>query len=536
MAADSSVRTPMPVRRPAPRGETRSVPGASPTVTTASSTRTRGTSSLRMPREPRTTRTGVAQNRATAAAGASPNARQRGRAGGLPASGGGTGRAAPGAPWYGANSSSGSRDESSAVFAEEVKRWEAKKDRYALRAHLWDLLDVEDVPQGKRLSYCGREAVMPGGQVGLRIMGEAGARSAGFSGLATCGSVWACPVCAAKIAACRAEDLDRALWWATQQGHTIALLTLTVQHSAGHPLAQTWDAVGAGWSAVTSGRAWAGETEAEHAARLVTWEDRLALEPARRAREREDTYTRRCAARLDKLRANRPVRHVGAAERWGLLAWVRVIEVTNGQHGWHPHVHALLVFEGEQTPECVRRFAEAIWPAWEHALNRHGYTALRDSGGLDIRCSTDETAEGLGRYLVKSMCVEATHGHAKKGRRGGRTPFQIAADIQAKGDADDLDLWTEWVRASHGRRQMSWSQGFRKLLGLVEDEPTDEEIAAKDIGGDDLLLMPPETWVRVASVSGELLVTAEQEGIDGARAWLRSRGLAWLEPPELVRA
>ena len=50
--------------------------------------------------------------------------------------------------------------------------------------------------------------------------------------------MWACSVCAAKIAAERANDLAAVAEWAVDRGHTMGMVTLTVQHHAGQRLAQ----------------------------------------------------------------------------------------------------------------------------------------------------------------------------------------------------------------------------------------------------------------------------------------------------------
>lgn len=484
-------------------------------------------------RIPRATSAGHVQR--AGGSGTSPNARQRGRAEGSrsqPARAAqrplGTTRIT--LPDPRATSAENLHD----GLVERVNRWQGRERRFELRTHLWDLSVHE------RVRKCGKVPVAPTGQVGLRVLGhDASDRVAGLSGLASCGSVWSCPSCAAKVAAKRSEDLDHVLRWAVEQGHTVAMLTLTMRHHAGLPLRASWDAASASWGELTSGRAWAGESEREYAKRVQTWEDRLAKLPIRREKEQDATYDRRCAKRLAKLHANRPQRHQGAKERWAVLGNARVIEVTHSDRaGWHPHLHVVLVFEGEQSPECVQRFGDAIWPAWEKALARRGFETVRTGAdgkdvGLDIRCSTAETEQGLASYFTKSLSIEATHGHAKQGRRGGRTPFQILRDVTTTGDADDLALWHEWEHASHGRQQLTWSKDLRAMAGLAEHEMTDEEIAEQEIGGQDLLLLPLESWRQVRREAAHLLTVTERDGITGAKAWLDHRAIPWLQPPPL---
>lgn len=401
------------------------------------------------------------------------------------------------AAWYYANSSS-KKDESRE--AEQVaRRRDRKRQRYDLRTHVWSVSSIE------RCRKCGRVSVKGDGAVGLRTSGD----SAGFSGLSTCGSVWVCPVCAAKVARRRGEELGQVLAWSVDQGHTAFMLTLTARHHAGMRLTDTWTGVQNAWQRITSGRAWAGESDRECAARRERWE----------------TGPR-------GMIAGKPwvPQKIGIRDQWGLLGWARAIEVTHGHAaGWHPHLHIVGVLEGEQTRDCVERLGDALWPLWESALEREGLSALRGPG-LDIRTSSDDVAEGLAKYLVKSLAMEAVHGHAKDGRGGSRSPFQILADVTATGDADDLDLWHEYEQASHGRRQLTWSQGLRELAGLGEEQ-TDEEIAAEEVEGDDVLVFTRDTWAVIAPQQVDLLIATERFGLPGARAWLRQRDLDWIETP-----
>ena len=60
-------------------------------------------------------------------------------------------------------------------------------------------------------------------------------------------------------------------------------------------------------------------------------------------------------------------------------------------------------------------------------------------------------------------------------------------------------------------------------------ERTDEEIAADETGGDDLIALDGDTWswLERAGRATELLDVAETGGMAGATAWLDARGLGW---------
>ena len=342
--------------------------------------------------------------------------------------------------------------------------------------------------------------------MGLRAPGDG---RAGFSGVTSCGSVWACPVCAAKIAAERANDLGAVAEWAVGQGHTMGMVTMTVQHHAGQRLAELWDAVTGAWSDVVKGEAWSGEPEASHRRRLERWE------------------TDRANGWKGSRRRARPVRRVGIADRFGVLGWARAVEVLHGPNGWHPHVHVPVIFDGPVSEDWILILGETIFDRFRRALSRRGFDAVRDSGGLDARRAY--AAEDLGGYLAKQLAFEATHGHVKTGRNGSklRAPFQVLADLTATGDADDLDVWREWEHASKGRQQLTWSMGIRALVGLAEVQRSDEEIADDELGDDDVLILDRDTWRAVAPVQLDLLAAAAKGGVAGAVVWLDQTGLTY---------
>jgi hypothetical protein len=56
-----------------------------------------------------------------------------------------------------------------------------------------------------------------------------------YAGLETCGTVWLCPVCPAKIHHHRAAELREALTAWKPGGHCASLVTITVPHDLDDP-------------------------------------------------------------------------------------------------------------------------------------------------------------------------------------------------------------------------------------------------------------------------------------------------------------
>jgi len=97
----------------------------------------------------------------------------------------------PGAPWHYA------KHVSALLHKGSDLREQRRHVRYAQREVLWAQSSIE------RVRKCGRVAVQDGG-----VMVRDNAGVGHYAGVATCGSIWACPVCSAKIRATRSEDVS----------------------------------------------------------------------------------------------------------------------------------------------------------------------------------------------------------------------------------------------------------------------------------------------------------------------------------------
>ena len=95
----------------------------------------------------------------------------------------------------------------------------------------------------------------------------------------------------------------------------------------------------------------------------------------------------------------------------------------------------------------------------------------------------------------------------------GAAPIQLLRQFLETGEVRPLRLWREYEDATLGKRATRWSPGLRKLLLGVEQEASDEELAASE--GLDLALLSyvvdgREWQARVkAGTTGELLSEVE---------------------------
>lgn len=336
----------------------------------------------------------------------------------------------------------------------------------------------------QRLAYCGRVVSANSTGVQPRLLNGV----AGFAGLQSCGSVWACSVCSARILMHRALEIGAVLGEAIAQGHPLLFITLTAQHSREHALADTWDATRDGWRRVVQGNTWQAQKE------LVT-------------------------------------------------GFVRAQEVGYGVNGWHPHVHSVVVLEPGTTAEQAGQVAEGMYRRWNLGLERAGYTSKRV--GQEWHLVEGATAASdLGGYLAKmaneadvprGLGLELTHGLA--GRSKGVTATVAAMAIldhfDLTGEALAVALWLEYEKASHGRRQVGWSRGLRERFVPDLDEVSDQDIVDEELGSrdDGLYEIPAEGWTQLVQMPGiaplVLLQCIETSGLEASTQLLDNWGIPY---------
>ncbi len=225
------------------------------------------------------------------------------------------------------------------------------------------------------------------------------------------------------------------------------------------------------------------------------------------------------------------------------LGFIQQREITYGdKNGWHPHRHLALVLKRPLDPDEIEAVRAALWPAWLSALKAEGLSAeetwISPAGevkhpGLDLRAGDPD---GLADYMLKvageegDLAMEMMRGDLKSGRLGRRTPEQILADFLDGGEVADRQLWLEYEAATKGRKMTTWSHGLRERA-KVEEEMTDEEVVALEVGGVTLATVTRGAWplVRADSPGGVALLRAAEEGtwepyldrLVGPRGWQR---------------
>jgi len=331
-------------------------------------------------------------------------------------------------------------------------------------------------------------------------------RVAGYAGLFHCANVWVCMECSARIASKRATELEQVLAHYIGAGGTAVLVTFTMRHWRTHRLADLLAARSTGWKKVTEG----------------------------------GTF----------------VKH---KKLTGFAGYCQVLEVTESlENGWHPHVHAVLVFHGEPSEDAINAMVDGMWSRWSAGLVKAGLPAPTREHGLDVQhldrtAGADRTFDSVrawAAYVTKGIAGEATLGMSKEAKGTNRSIKELARDAllpQVWENTDTHELvqtydvharakLAEYEQAMHGRKQMNWCQGdydLRKGAALDEEE-TDDQVLDEDLDGQDVAVIPRESWRAVEPRAAELLGVTERGGIEAAHRWLDALGIHWLRPTGLT--
>jgi len=295
--------------------------------------------------------------------------------------------------------------------------------------------------------------------------------TAHYSGLQTCASVWACPVCAAKIAERRRAEVLFAMATHKAQGGSVQLLTLTAPH-----------------------------TRADKLIDLLTSQ----------------------AKALQRFWNDRKTKAI--FQEMGQIGFIRAREVTHGRlsgrnNGWHPHYHVLL-FVGAACPDMRRDWEVRLYLRWAAACEFAGLGTPTIAHGLKL-----DDGEKAGAYASKwGLEDELTKGHIKKGKQGGETPFDLLrACLADSGDKQAAALFREYAEAFKGQRQLYWTKGLKARFAV--QDANDEQIAERQEEGAYLLgQISIEQWRDVLACNARAIVL----DVAAKAGWYEVERLLWL--------
>ncbi|MBT7072532.1 MAG: hypothetical protein HN975_16770 [Anaerolineae bacterium] len=235
-----------------------------------------------------------------------------------------------------------------------LTRLSSGDDFEAYQAYRNDRYRLQEIASGvlgdRRLSGCCKSVITLGNMVDILKNGDTG--KCRYDGLMLCGSVWQCPVCAARITLQRKQELLTA----DLSGYSTGLLTLTVSHGQHDTLKSLLADLSLMRNKLKSGRWW-----------------------------------------KDFRTAN------------DFTGAITTTEVTHGVNGWHVHYHMLMIFEVFPNYEQLETH---FYDRWEALAGKQGrYTSA--ANGVDFReC---EKLDYLTKWSTHSELVYGDRKDARNG-------------------------------------------------------------------------------------------------------------------------
>lgn len=358
---------------------------------------------------------------------------------------------------------------------------DARFERYAMQTASRKILYKKKHPRGHSVSWRVNDCLRGVAGADVRVLMSLEYQKAHYANLRVCGSVWTCPVCAAKISEHRKKEIETAAAVHTEAGGFMYMVTYTFSHSRNDNLATL----------------------------LGDGKQKFGLSGALRGLRNSRGY-KKLLEQID---------HIGL---------VRNLEVTHGEaNGWHPHVHELWLVNKKFTVRQLKAFKNALFDLWYKACEKAGLSLPNRKRGVDMVLATDpaEYLQKWGREKTWTIGSELAKSHVKRGGSGGRTPFDLLrlylTDI-SKADYY-ASLFSDYAYSFFGKRQCFWTNGLKNLF-LIQDK-TDEQIALEnDDQAIEIAIISKDDWKKVLNNSYEsraiILRLAETGGADAVKLFL----------------
>lgn len=279
-------------------------------------------------------------------------------------------------------------------------------DRYICLSGARDLMPFSRTAKCNRLS-CGCD---------ISVLKNIEFNKTAYSGLQTCGSVWACPVCSAKVSERRKNEVVQALDSHLASAGELYFITFTFRHSRNDDLEEL-------------------KTKFREALKFL----------------RESKSYKKYKKMV------------------GYSGLIRALEVTWGQsNGWHPHTHEIVLADKKVSFQSIKRL---LFPEWVKSCEKAGLAAPSFRRGIDV-----QGGEKAGSYITK-YGNELAKSHTKKARGDRYTPFDLLRSYSF--DSNDLHgvKFLEFAKSMQGARQLYWTNGLKDRFGINDKS---DDVLAKE--------------------------------------------------------
>jgi hypothetical protein len=254
-------------------------------------------------------------------------------------------------------------------------------------------------------------------------------KTAFYKNLVTCGMVWTCPVCSAKIQERRRLEIATAMDLQYKTTGKCVMITFTFPH-----------------------------TSFDSCSDLVL--------------RQRDAFRRLRHTRLYK----------STCKNIGYIGLIRSLEVVFGKNGWHPHTHELWFVDGDANAEKLKKSLIRQWrKACQNSLllsqtdlskishfNRYSVDIKDFAKNSDYLQKSELGHWGADRELAKSTSKQASS--------KGLHPFELL-EKSASGQMQYRAKYLEYSKAFFRARQLYWTNDLKTHFQI--DHLSDSAIASK---------------------------------------------------------
>lgn len=399
-------------------------------------------------------------------------------------------------------------------------RFEKRENQGKLRGYV---RKVSKIPRVRKCGHTTRRREGVGLVVDLKA--PSSKRIAGFRGLYSCASIWACPRCSAVIGIERSEEVRQAIKQWVTKGARIGRRKKTpligpLPFEAGYDVDS-----GEELSEPVRPLVWGREYTDHPPGKVVM----LTLTMRHKNGDDLDFLWRSISQAWERLtRSNSTIKR-------NVAAYIRAAELTHGKNGWHVHLHICLFVDSDWVNR-IEKHRQSIFKSWFDVLDKMELEADPKAQKLDYDPdqSATEIANKLSAYITKEastwdLAQELTGATIKKASGENLTPRQMLAVLHAHDEGKQVGYtkaqinllrarYAEYEMASHGKRQLTWSAGAKRAFAVAEI--TDQDVAEValeddatvrelDQGTEEIAGFKHATWVKIRNSRHLLQYVAE---------------------------
>lgn len=166
-------------------------------------------------------------------------------------------------------------------------------------------------------------------------------------------------------------------------------------------------------------------------------------------------------------------------KKYGIEHTIRTIETPYGQNGFHPHEH-IIAFALRETlrglPNGENQFKNELYELWRAQLEKQNLWCSKEHG-VDVSTSVSNLHNYLtklgnvtGRAGDERLVQEVARSDKKQGRNNSRSPFELLHDYAFNADRQAGKLFVEYAAFMLGHKRIWYSNSLKEIRAKVAEQ------------------------------------------------------------------